>query len=295
MLVTGGAGFIGSRLCARALGLGAEVYATTRGRRPRHGDAQWLEADLADPAAARAAVDASRPDVVFHLASRVEGGRELALVEPSVRDTLIGTVNVLTAASEAGCARVVLAGSMEEVAVGEDDAPSSPYAAAKSAAAIYARMFRALYSLPVVSLRIFMVYGPGQSEPRLVPYAIGSFARGEQPRLTSGTRPIDWVYVDDVVEALVAAAVVPGIEGSFDVGSGTSVTIRDLVGIIAAKMSTSLEPVFGAVPDRPLETSRVADLQRTQEKLGWRPVTGLEEGLERTIAWLTEARAMEPA
>ena len=241
-------------------------------------------------------MQSSRPDLIFHLASRVQGGRELSLVEPTLRDILIGTVNVLTAASEGGCARVVLAGSMEEPAVGESDAPSSPYAAAKSAASVYARLFQALYSLPVVSLRIFMVYGPGQQEPRLIPYVINSFARGEQPRLTSGTRAIDWVYVDDVVEALVAAGVAQGgVEGSFDVGSGTSVPIRELVGTVAAKMGTSLEPIFGAIPDRPLETSRAADVRRAEEVLGWRPATGLEDGLDRTIAWLGAAGGTDPA
>jgi UDP-glucose 4-epimerase len=285
-LVTGGAGFIGSRLCTRLQMIGAEVYATSRRSSPPQNGAHWLQADLADLDAARAAVKVSRPDVVFHLAGRVEGGRELELVAPILRDSLIGTVNLLSAAAEQGCNRVVIAGSMEEP-VGDDASPPSPYAAAKSAASLYARMFRTLYSLPVVLLRIFMVYGPGQQEPRLIPYVIGSFARGEQPRLTSGTRAIDWVYVDDVVEAFVAAARADGVEGPpIDVGSGTRVTIRELVGTIAAKMGTEMEPVFGAFPDRPLETSNVADLSRAEHVLGWRPATSLEDGLERTIAWV---------
>jgi UDP-glucose 4-epimerase len=286
-LVTGATGFIGSRLCDRLHTLGADVWATSR-RRPEERDgARWLQCDLSDLAAARAAVKQSKPDVVFHLAGRVQGGRELELVGPVMRDTLIGTVNLMTAAAEQGCGRVVLAGSMEEPSIGGEDPPSSPYAAAKSAAAVYARMFRTLYSLPVVSLRIFMVYGPGQHEPRLVPYVVGAFARGEQPRLTSGTRAVDWVYVDDVVDAFVAAARAEGVDGTpLDVGSGKKVTIRELVRLIGAKMNSAVEPVFGALPDRPLETSNVADLRRTEERIGWRPVTTLEDGVERTIAWL---------
>jgi UDP-glucose 4-epimerase len=288
VLVTGGAGFIGSRLRRRLHALGAEVHATSRRRAPDEGETRWLQADLGDPGAAAAALAEARPEVVFHLASRVEGGRDLELVGPTMRDTLVGTVNLLTAATEQRCRRVVLAGSMEEASNAEADVPpSSPYAAAKSASTLYARMFRALYELPVVTLRIFMVYGPGQQEPRLIPYVIGSFARGEQPRLTSGTRAIDWVYVDDVVEAFVAAAAATTAEGTpLDVGSGTKVTIRELVSLIAAKMDADLEPVFGALPDRPLETSNVADLRATERVLGWRPATSLEEGLEQTIAWL---------
>ncbi len=91
---------------------------------------------------------------------------------------------------------------------GEDTSvPGSPYAAAKTAVASYGRMFHALYGLPIVHLRVFMVYGPGpQDITKLVPYVTGCLLRGEPPRLSSGTREIDWIYIDDVVEAFVAAA-----------------------------------------------------------------------------------------
>ncbi len=173
-------------------------------------DVRWWTADLADPEAAAAVVRAAAPDIVFHLASHVSGDRSLAAVLPTLRGNLLEHRQpARRGAAQATPPRLVLAGSMEEPA-GDGAGPAvpgSPYAAAKAAASGYARLFHALYDLPVVVLRVFMVYGPGrQDEAKLVPYVDRSFLAGEPPRLSSGTRAVDWVYVDDVVAAFLAAA-----------------------------------------------------------------------------------------
>jgi nucleoside-diphosphate-sugar epimerase len=297
VLVTGGTGFIGSRLSRRLCRLGAEVYATSRvAHAAEDTSVRWLGADLAEPAAARSAFTAARPDVVMHLASHVAGGRGVDLVSQTFRDNLASTVNLLTVAEELGCSRVVLAGSMEEPGVHDPaGVPPSPYAAAKWAAAAYARMFHALYSLPVVMLRIFMVYGPGQGdETKLVPYVIRSLLKCESPRLTSGTRRVDWVYVDDVVDAFLHAAFAQDAEGTAsDIGSGSAITIRELVARIVSTMNAETVPIFGALQDRQLETSYVADVLRTEEILGWRPTTGLDQGLRMTVDWFANEVGIE--
>ena len=123
-------------------------------------------------------------------------------------------MNLLVAATRAGCRRVVLAGSMEEPDLAAGEAPGSPYAAAKAAQSLYARFFRALYGAPVVTARIFMVYGPGQRDlSKVVPYAILRGLEGQPAELASGARPVDWIHVDDVARGLVALAEAPGIEG----------------------------------------------------------------------------------
>ena len=181
-LVTGAAGFIGSALCQRLVASGTEVYGVSRVFRSTADGIRWWTADLSEVDAAPRILRQVRPDVVFHLASHVSGDRGLGAVVPTLRDNLVTTVNLLTAAAEAGEARVVLAGSMEEPDR-DDPAPSSPYAAAKSAASAYARLFDQLYGLPVVNLRVFMVYGPGQrDDTKLIPYVISSLLRGEAPR-----------------------------------------------------------------------------------------------------------------
>jgi nucleoside-diphosphate-sugar epimerase len=288
LLVTGGSGFIGSRLCARALEEGAGVHAVSRQRREDAAELRWECADLTDEAATRELVEHVRPEVVVHLASAVSGGRDLDLVLPMLRANLVAAVNVMLACAEAGVSRLVLAGSMEEPDLGDPDAVAqSPYAVAKWSALAYARHLHALHRLPVVHLRVFMVYGPGQLDLRkLVPYVTVSLLRGDAPRLTSGERAVDWIYVDDVVDAFLRAAVAPGLEGrSLDVGSGELVTAHDLVVRVRDIVGGDVEPAFGAIPDRPLERVRAADPAVAAEAMGWRALTPLDEGLGRTVAF----------
>jgi len=286
ILVTGASGFLGTPLVARLGAAGGEVHAVSR-RAPagRPAEARWHAVDLEDAAAVERLVREVEPTRVFHLASRVVGGRELELVLPTFRANLATTVNLLAATTAAGVGRVVLAGSMEEPLGGET--PASPYAAAKGSAALYARLFHGLYGAPVVTARIFMVYGPGQRDPtKLVPSTIAAALAGRSPRISSGVRAIDWIYVDDVVEGLVALAITPGLEGStIDLGTGKLTTVREVAERICA-LCGAPPPEIGALPDRPLETFRRADPEATARACGWRAHVPLQEGLTRTIAAL---------
>jgi nucleoside-diphosphate-sugar epimerase len=288
LLVTGASGFIGARLCRRAVEAGAIVHAVSRAARGEADGVRWEHGDLADELVTRDLVRRVEPDLVLHLASEVSGGRDLRLVLPMLRANLLAAVNVMVACAEAGGPRVVLAGSMEEPDMGDADAVAqSPYAVAKWGALAYARHFQALHGLPVVHLRVFMVYGPGQLDVhKLVPYVTVSLLRGDAPKLTSGARAVDWVYVDDVVDGFLRAAVTPGAEGrSLDIGSGELVTARSLVTRLRELVGGDVEPAFGAIPDRPLERVRAADPAPAAEAMGWHPRTSLEEGLGRTVAF----------
>ncbi|HVS01463.1 MAG TPA: NAD-dependent epimerase/dehydratase family protein, partial [Thermoanaerobaculia bacterium] len=228
------------------------------------------------------------PDLVINLASLVTGGRERELVLPTFHANLASAVYLLDAATDLGCHRFLQVGSLEEPEPGEPmTTPASPYAAAKWAASAYARMFHQLYQAPVVLLRLFMVYGPGQRDlGKLAPYVTLSLLRGEEPRLSSGKRPVDWVYVDDVVEGLLRAARVPGIEGQqLDLGSGKLVPVRTVVEQIYSLLAPAREPRFGTLADRPMEQVRVARATEAEEILGWRAKTPLDEGLATTVAW----------
>lgn len=303
VLVTGASGFIGRRLCRRLAEAGARVHGTGRSDAL---SAEELEGrsrgDLADEAFARGLLEEARPDLVFHLASRVTGSRDPEAVLPTFHANLTSTVNLLVATREAGCRRLVLAGSMEEPEPELDPdlggglpAPVSPYAAAKGAASAYARMFHALYGLPVVTARLFMVYGPDQRDLRkLVPHVAVSLLRGVRPPLSSGRRPVDWIYLDDAVEGLLALATAPGIEGErLDLGSGELVTVREVaerLAAIAAEAGVGAAGLgLGELPDRPLETVRRADAERTRARTGWRPAVPLDQGLRRTFDWYRAA------
>lgn len=286
VLITGASGFIGSHLCRRLIELGSEVHGISRTATMRKTGIRWWRGDVSDSEAVRGIARAVKPDYVFHLASEVTGERSLQAVLPTFRNNLASTINVLTSAAESRCDRIVLVGSLEEPD-GPEMVPCSPYAAAKWASSAYAQMFHALYKTPVVTARLFMVYGPGQTDlSKLIPYVTLSLLRGESPQLSSGQRPIDWIYVSDVVDGLLAIASTPEIEGqTVEIGSGALVTIRTVVERLAQLINSQAKPLFGARPERPLERIRSAQTGATYEQIRWKPKVSLDKGLQMTIDW----------
>ena len=292
LLVTGAAGFIGSHLCRTLLDGGAEVHGISR-KAPLDsaGHMHWWHGDFADISVVRDRIATIKPDIIFHLASHVTGSRDLQFIRSTFESNLVSTVNLLTIASEIGYHRIVLTGSLEEpdLDCGEP-IPCSPYAAAKGASSSYARMFHALYQTPVVVARLFMVYGPGQQDvSKLIPYVTLSLLNKQPPKLGSGQRQIDWVYVEDVVDGLIAAAQAPNLEGcTIDLGSGTLVSIRAIVQQLADRIDPQVELMWGALPDRHMEQTRVANISRTYDAMGWTPKTSLAMGLDHTVEWYRE-------
>ncbi len=292
ILVTGASGFIGPHLCRWLCESGADVHAVSR--EERSNDEKGLhcwQGDLTDIATVQRFMKAIQPDMIFHLSGNAAGGREQGLVLPTLRSNLITTVNILNVATEIGCHRIILPGSLEEPDfVNAEVIPSSPYAASKWAASAYARMFHRLYKTPVVILRLFMTYGPGkQNLKKLVPYVITSLLKGQTPKLSSGAREIDWIYVDDVVEGLISAALFPDVEGcTIDIGSGVSVSTRKFVESIVKLIDPDIKPLFGALQDRSMEQVKVANIANAYARIRWKPKTALENGLKNTVDWYRE-------
>jgi len=312
VLVTGARGFIGAQLCRRLAASGAELHAVSRQPpvdavawwRSIGGDMsdataaaaiRWWNVDLVDLRATQELIRTVLPDKIYHLASLVTGSRSLDVVLPIMQSNFLTAFNLLLAVAENGAGRIVFAGSLEEPDEA-DSVPCSPYAAAKGAAAAYARMFEALYRTEVVMTKISMVYGPGQTDlTKLVPYVTTAFLRGERPKLSSGFRLVDWICVDDVVDGLVASAYASGATGrTVDIGSGQVCSIRELVQKLRQLIPGAPEPLFGAVPDRPLERPRAVDLVASYKSIGWSPSTRLHEGLHRTVDWYTSRLAASP-
>lgn len=287
VLVTGSRGFIGSALCARLESVGADLWRIVRSEASAEGVAQELRCDLASFEACRSALTTIAPDRILHLAGHPFGARDLDRVIPTFRDNLATTVNVLTVAAELGVGRIVLAGSLEEPEPDSDAVPTSPYAASKWAASLYAATFRRLYDLPIVNARLFMVYGPGQTDPtKLIPSTCAALLRGEAPRVGSGEREVDWVFIDDVVTGLAHLGTRDGLDGqTLDLGTGKLASVRAVVEQLAALVPDAPAPRFGALPDRPRERVRAADVAATRSALGWAPATPLSEGLAATLAW----------
>jgi nucleoside-diphosphate-sugar epimerase len=292
VLITGGAGFIGSHLCRRLYELGAEVHATSRVQRPASQDGPtWWPADLADQVAARRLLSEIRPDILYHLAGSVDANPRFELVLPTSRSLLTSALNVLVEATEIGCQRIVLIASLTEPPPGEPEpTPGSPYAAAKWAVSGYGRMFHRLYQTPVVIVKPFMVYGPAQANNKVIPAVTLSLLKGDSPKLSSGRLRADWVYIADTIDAMLAAATVPGIEGTtIDLGSGSLVSIRSIVNQLTAIVGGLTAPAFGALPDRPGEYEVAANTAVAMAMLGWKATTPLESGLRETVEWYKAA------
>ena len=240
---------------------------------------------------------ACRPDVVFHLASIVTGARKLDVVLSTLNGNLLGFVNVALAAREFQSARIVCMGSLQEPDQSLPAIPSSPYAAAKFAASSYARMFAECFSMPIVIARPLMVYGPGQSDPtKLVPHVLHQLLAGKKASLSTGVHPFDWVYVDDVCDALLAIASSRSVSGrTVDVGTGVLTPVIEVARGLARRLDASDSLEVGVIPDQAGEPVRAADIATTKALTGWQARFTLDDGLDLTVKWFKNHAATQSA
>jgi UDP-glucose 4-epimerase len=294
ILVTGGAGFIGSRLVA-ALADDNDVRVLddrSRGSRAAVPDAvEFVDGDVRD--ASTVAEATADVDVVFHLAANISVDRSVAAPVESHRVNVDGTLNVLEAAREAD-ARVVFAssaavyGEPASIPVAESDrkTPSSPYGAEKLSADRYVRLYADLYDLETVSLRYFNVYGPGglATDYSGVIDAFLTRARDgdDLPVHGDGTQTRDFVHVSDVVRANLLAAVTDRVGTAYNVGTGESVTINRLAELIVDVTGSDSEIVHTSPRAGDIDESE-ASIERAREALGYRPRVSLREGLETLV------------
>jgi nucleoside-diphosphate-sugar epimerase len=251
-----------------------------------------IQADLSDPQAAREVLAASAPDLVYHLASHAWAAPRVDLVSPTFRSGPVTLVNLLVALAESGRrVRVVMPGSQNEPLPGSGESPASPYAAAKAAEGLYCELFERAFGMPFVRLRLFPAYGPGQHRDKLIPSVALALLRGESPVIGNPDLALDWIFVEDAVEALVAAGT-SEVEsgGPIDVGTGSVTALRDVAGMIADLVGGPGRPTFAAAAERPLERSLAADTAAAGRLLGWRATTPIREGLARTVEGLRGAR-----
>jgi UDP-glucose 4-epimerase len=306
VLVTGGAGFIGSHLVDALVGRGDEVVVlddlSTGFAANVHPDATIVEGSVADEATARRAVGGC--EVVFHQAAHKAVLRSVE--QPLTTDTANthGTLTILKAAADAGVHRVVHAssssvyGGAATIPTPETAplVPRSPYAVTKLAAEHYCRVFAELYGLETVALRYFNVYGPRQrpdaTYAAVIPLFVDALLHGRAPEVHGdGLQSRDFTYIDDVVAANLSAASAPADRCSghvYNIAPGTSATLLDLLRIFGDLLGVNPEPRF--VAPRAGDVSRsLADASAAERDLGFRCTIGLEDGLARTVDWLRAA------
>ncbi len=324
ILVTGGAGFIGSAVCHRLLDGGRHQvisldrlgYAanplTVAGLNARHG--HLLErADIADSQAVAAIFARHRPDRVIHLAAESHVDRSIDAPGGFIETNIVGTFTLLEAArrywqgldgSERNSFRLVHVSTDEvfgslgvEGRFNEDSryAPNSPYAASKAAADHLARAWHATYGLPVVVTNCSNNYGPRQFPEKLIPLLILNAVAGRRlPIYGDGLQVRDWLFVEDHADALVEVALRAAPGAGYMIGGDCQRTNLDMVRAICAELDRLLpgsphRPHAGLiahVADRPGHDRRYAtDSSRIGRELGWRPRVTLEDGLARTVRW----------
>jgi UDP-glucose 4-epimerase len=293
-VVTGGAGFIGSNLVDALVGRCDEVVVIddlSSGRRDHVSPAaSFVEADIRD------GIDAGGADVVFHLAAQADVQTSVRRPDHDAAINVVGTVRVLEAARAAGAQ--VLFSSTGGAIYGECDAPApesaprrpvSPYGIAKLCAEEYVAGWNRIHGTDHVALRFGNVFGPRQDsslEGGVVSIFLERLARGEETLIFGdGLQSRDFVFVGDVVDALLAAV---GHAGDvFNVGTGGETSVLELHRLCAKVAGVDAEPR--------LEGARLGDARRSvldvshaAEELGWQPRVSLEDGLRQTWEWLTQ-------
>lgn len=301
VLVTGGAGFIGSHLVDALLASGRQVrvlddFSTGWESNVATG-AELVRGSVTDAEVVARAVAGCT--VVFHLAAVASVARSIEDPRGSHEVCATGTLVVLDAARRAGVRRLVYAASASAYGPANDPAgldedtpvcPLSPYAAAKLAGECYCQAFAHTYGLETVRLRFFNVFGPRQRADSPYSGVIALFTAallaGRSPTVHGdGLQSRDFIYVADVVAALTRAAEVPGISGRvYNVGTGRAVTVLDLLRELNRLSGTSVVPVHG--PPRPgdVRHSR-ARIDRIRADLGFEPQVPFAEGLRLTLEW----------
>lgn len=210
---------------------------------------------------------------------------------------LNATVALAEAAATAGVQRFVFTGTCEEYGQQTPPfsetmpaTPISPYSASKAAATLWLKMLYDTHGFPAVILRPFLVYGPGQAPPKLIPSACLAALEGRDFRMTSGRQHRELTYVGDVVDGIVRAATSPMATGQIlNLGAGIEHRVIDLVRKIYTLVDGKGHPRPGALPDRPNDMQHFcADTTRAHEILGWTARTSLTDGLRQTLAWMRD-------
>ena len=297
-LITGAAGFLGSSLASHLAREGHQVRAlddlSTGDPKVLAPDVHFTRGDVSDRPKLWTLLQ--EVDVVYHLAARVSVQESILYPRDYNAVNVGGTVALMEAMRDVGVKRVVLAssgavyGNMNDGGLKETDAaiPRSPYAVSKLSAEYYVRTIGTLWNIETVSLRIFNAYGPGQhlppSHPPVVPHYLRQALRGGTlVAHGDGSNTRDYVYVDDVVSAMVAASTAPNIDGLvINVGSGQETSIKDLIRLVLDVTNSNANVVYNSQTSGGVSRMK-ADLTLAREKLRFSPSIGLEEGLRLTL------------
>ena len=302
ILVTGGSGFLGHHVVKALSARHAGVFLLLQPHenpwrlKALEQSCQIVKARLSDRKAVHQALQTVRPEVIIHFAGRMERRRDILLLDDLTQHHLTNTLNLILAADSATTRLIINTGTSEEYGEQPDPLheslppdPVSPYSATKAAATTMAIYLSKATGIPVLTMRPFIVYGPGQIHDTLIPFLIKGVLQKQTVELTEGLQYRDFLYVDDLVACYLAA-----IEKSesftgpdiINVGSGQKTRVRDVVMTISELTDGDEYLRIGAKPMRPGETSSmIANIEKARKVLEWAPRIPIRDGIQRTVHW----------
>ncbi len=308
ILVTGGAGFIGSHLMERLLAAGDKAVALdnlTTGRRENlPAEAEFIEMDVLDEKLA-GVVAAGRFDAIVHLAGQTMVSTSIEDPARDAGQNILGTIRVLEAARQSGVDRVIFASTAASYGnVPEGDlpiketrrrAPMSFYGLSKVTAEQYLDLYHQVYGLDSVTLRFANVYGERQGdggEGGVISIFARAVARGEDITIFGdGEQTRDFVYAGDIAEGIRAALTTKEVNAAYNLSTQTQTSLRELVNILSNIVGRRIIPKYG--PERPGDIYKsMLSNGRARRGLGWKPAVPLEEGLRRTYEYFRKAAAL---
>ncbi|MEN2995049.1 MAG: dTDP-glucose 4,6-dehydratase [Thermodesulfovibrio sp.] len=302
VLVTGGAGFIGSDFVRIAARKGWKVtvvdkltYAGDMERlKPIQDRIDFYNVDILDKVELRKIFEKQRPQTVLHFAA--ETNIDKSVIEPSIfmETNIIGTIYLLELANEFKVEKFINITSYEEygeIKEGERDEdcplnPRSPYAVSKASSDMLGQVYWRALKLPVITVRLCSIYGPWQNPERLIPMTILKALRDEQiPIYGTGDIIREWLYLCDCVRAILLLLEKGKVGEVYNVGSGERFTVIEIVKQIL-KIMDKPESLIKFVPDRPGHEKRFAiNSEKIKNTTGWAPTTKFELGLKATVEW----------
>lgn len=302
ILVTGGAGFIGSNLVDALIGEGSQVVIidnlSTGKKENVNPQAKLIEADVSDEKKLQEIFKKEKPQSVFHMAAQIDINKSTRDPIWDAKQNILGSINLLENCRDFGVKKIIFSssagvyGDTDNVPTIEDDLlrPPSPYGIGKLAVEHYLEYYYKTYGLPYVTLRYANAYGPRQisnGEGAVVAIFCDFLARGEKPRIDGdGEQTRDYIYVSDIVKANILA-LKSDKTGIYNIGTEVETSVNKLAETVKKALASDVEFIKG--PARKVDQRRSAlQASRAKQDFNWEAQVGLEEGIKKTINWIKQ-------
>ena len=293
VLVTGATGFIGKHLINSLLKEKAKISIICRKKLIKNQNIKIYSGDLTDSSFLNKAIKEINPEKIFHLAAFVNPSRDILLLDKAFQVNFFGTANLLNSLKNIDYESLVLTSTAEvygnnRIPFKEDMPlnPLSPYSLSKASAEIFCNMLYKNNNYPIIILRLSLVYGPGQNTDRFLPQLLTTLLKNKEFSMTKGEQKRDYIFVKDVVEALIKSSSSKNAIGqTINICSGKQHTIKYIASRIAIMLNAK-KLIRHDLPYRKNEQwSYCGDITKAKKILNWKPKTNINTGLKKTIDW----------